>query len=122
LVLFKFKSAPDIPTEPSICATPPDVVSLYQVATVPVPAPAVPVPFAIAFSVNTPPAAAGANVALQVNVAKRICAPMAVSGFAAWVPEYIFSNALAPQAVVSASIWAFFNTAEYFRLEAMIDP
>jgi hypothetical protein len=112
--LFKFKSAPDIPTEPSICATPPDVVSLYQVA--------VPVPFAIAFSVNTPPAAAGANVALQVNVAKRICAPMAVSGFAAWVPEYIFSNALAPQAVVSASIWAFFNTAEYFRLEAMIDP
>jgi hypothetical protein len=66
VVPVRFKSAPEVPTLPSIKAVPPEVVRRYQVAAVPAPAPAVPVPLPIAPTVRTPPEAVP-------NVAAHVC-------------------------------------------------
>jgi len=78
LTEFRLRSAPEVPTVPSkTWVEPPDCTIRNHVA--------VPVAFAdesdvIAFNVNTPPDAAGANVALQVSSARRVVAVPPVAG------------------------------------------
>lgn len=80
--LFKFKSAPEVPTEKSTLRVPPDVVSVPKVAVPVLPA----VAEVIAEAVKTPPDDAGANVAVQAKDASKVLPDNAVSGLVGCVP------------------------------------
>ena len=99
--LFRLRSAPDVPTVPSMWAVPPDVVMRKNVALVPAPAAARPVPFVMLLSVRTPAEDAGAKVAFPVKVASKVYEMITVSGLAGCVPAYRLIRQLAPIVEVS---------------------
>lgn len=82
LVVDRFKSAPDVPTDMSTTRLDPEVVKDAQVAV----AVALAVADVIAEAVSTPADAEGAKVALNGNVAKTVLPDKAVSGVAGCVP------------------------------------
>jgi hypothetical protein len=75
-VVAMMTSAPEVPTFMSATNVPPDVVRRAH-AAVPV---ATAVPDVIAFAVTTPDDAAGANVALHVNVTNSVVTVPPVAG------------------------------------------
>jgi hypothetical protein len=81
---FKFKSAPEVPTEKSTMRVPAEVVSVPHVA---VPVASAEASVVIAFAVKTPPEAAGAKVADKASSASFTCAPRAVATFVGCVPS-----------------------------------
>lgn len=82
---FRFKLAPDVPTEPSMMTVVPSLLSRRNHV-------AVPAAFALesdvmAFAAAEPEDAPAKAVAFMVNSARRTCAPIAVSASVGWVPS-----------------------------------
>jgi hypothetical protein len=82
-VVERFRSAPDVPTDPWTFAVPPDVTNLKNDA---VPVASADESDVIALAVRTPPDAAGANVELSGSCARSVFPLNAAPTFAGGVP------------------------------------